>query len=224
MNRLASLSRLGCLGVALLWSGTSLADGQIHPEPEVVAGAQVDLPAVPDFKLPKVSNGARSPLELHVAGAALAGTRVAVRGFVVYIYDCVAELRAPGQSLADIQHKVDDDPTLCNRPKVYLGDRRDTRPDDGLWIVDVPRPANKLERERLSRDELAKRPPVPKLAVGDYVEVSGDFAMASPHNEVNSDGLVSYVSLAHVAPPVREERVDAPRESPGPRRCGRRRS
>jgi tetratricopeptide (TPR) repeat protein len=70
-------------------------------------------------------------------------------------------------------------------------------------VVDVPRRPFKLEQERLPAEELARWPAVPRLAVGAYVEVTGKFALRSPHDEANSDGLVVYeaIDTTKTAPP-----------------------
>jgi tetratricopeptide (TPR) repeat protein len=211
------VNRVAVVAAILVSSFESRADQVVHPDPEVSSRrASVDLPAIPDLQLPKLAGSAHSPIELQLAGGALLGSRVTVRGYIIYIYDCVAELRMPGESLAAAQHRVDDDPTLCFRPKFYIADRRDARQEDALWVVSVPRAPNKLERERLPKEELANRPPVPKLALGDYVEVTGDFELNNGRGDSNSDGLVVYASLNHLGGVSRVDRVAAPTERSRP--------
>ncbi len=171
------------------------------PAPEVASPpATLALPAVPSFDLPPGEPGVHHPRELRVAGRRLLGTEIQVKGYVTWIYSCAKAIAKPGQTPAQVQRRIDQDPTLCERAKFYLGSTRDTPPEHALWVVDVPRPPYKLEKERLPREQLAAWPAVPRLAVGDHVLVSGKFELASPHAERNSDGLLVYGSLEHVAP------------------------
>jgi hypothetical protein len=106
---------------------------------------------------------------------------------------------------------IDEDPTKCERPKFYIGDAADTPPEKSLWVVDVPRPYNKLELERLPKDELRNPPPdkcnpktdpkksvCPPYQVGDQVEITGTWRLSSPHSERNSDGLLVYKRMKNV--------------------------
>jgi len=171
------------------------------PAPEVVPSTvKLALPPVPSFELPPSEPGFHHPRELRVAGRKLLGTDVQVKGYIVWIYDCTKAIAKPKETPAQTRKRMDEDPTLCERPKFYLGSTKDTALESALWVVDVPRPPNKLEKERLPKAELAARPPVPKLAVGDYVLVTGKYALSSPHSERNSDGLLVYGKLDHVAP------------------------
>ena len=93
------------------------------------------------------------------------------------------------------------------------------------WVVDVPRPFNKLEIERLPKEELKNPPPdrcdpkkketCPVYKVGDQVEVTGMWRMSSPHSERNSDGLLVYKKMKNVtqgweSPPPSEEAGTTP--------------
>ena len=53
---------------------------------------------------------------------------------------------------------IEEDPTKCERPKFYLGDAKDTPPEKSIWVVEIPRPYNKLEKERLPKEEIAAWP------------------------------------------------------------------
>lgn len=188
------------------------------------AQTPVTLPPVPVFELPVAPAGTHGVLELLVLGRPLLDQDVKVSGYVTWIYDCVTALQRPGQARAKVQRRIDADPTLCERPKFYLGDARDTAPEQSLWVVDVPRPFNKLEVERLpkadrtpatypDRCEPSPKQPGPfcmPLAVGDYVTLSGKFAVASPHSERNSDGLLVFGSVSSAPPPAKVTRMAAP--------------
>src|SRR5690349_8044981 len=106
----------------------------------------------------------------------------------------------PKATRSQIQVAIATDASLCERPKFYLGDAKTTSRDSSAWVVDVPRLPTKLERERLPKDELSAWPVVPKLALGDYVVVTGTWAIQSPHAEHNTDGLLIYKALAPAQP------------------------
>ena len=170
---------------------------RFEPVPPEVDGARiaVDLPAVPAFQLPAVPAGMHSVKELVAAGRKYLGTDVKVVGTITWIYDCPKAVANQGETLAAVQKRIEKDPTLCERPKFHLGDKATDADGRTLWVVDVPRAPNKLEKQRLSKEELATWLPVPTLAVGDRVVVSGRFALQSPHNESNSDGLIVYAAI-----------------------------
>ena len=179
------------------------------PAPEVLTWPKLALPPVPTFEVPVSPAGMHGTRELAVAGRPLLGTEITVAGYVIWIYDCLSAVQKPGTSRAKAQKVIDDDPTLCERKKLYLGDTKDTPLEKGLWVVDVPRPPNKLEKERLPKEDLAAWPKVPDLKVGAYVTVTGTFAMSSPHSERNSDGLLVWKSF-QVATPTPLQMKPAP--------------
>ena len=130
------------------------------PEAEVRKSDQkMNLPPVPGFDLPPTpTDGTHSVKELRVKGRKLLENEITVKGFVTWAYDCPTALRSPGQSDADVQKVIDEDPTKCERPKFYVGDEAGTPAEKSLWVVDVPRPYNALEIKRLPKEEL-KNPP-----------------------------------------------------------------
>jgi hypothetical protein len=182
------------------------------PEAEVKkSDIKVDLPAVPDFALPPApADGGHTVKELRVKGKKLLDTDITVHGFITWAYDCATAVRKPDESDKDVQKRIDEDPTLCERPKFYIGDGKDTPPEKSLWIVDVPRPYNKLEMERMKKQERnlpdrcepnekdPKKNICPPYAVGDEVEITGTFKTSSPHSERNSDGLLVYKKMKNV--------------------------
>ena len=165
------------------------------PAPEVGTGAKVSPPAVPSFEVVGSEPGFHSVPELVFLGKPLLGTEVKVKGYITWIYDCA---KATGRT----QQQLDADPTVCARPRFYLGSRRGAPVEESMWVVDVPRLPTKLERERLPKAELAKWPAVPKLAVGDYVAVTATFDLRSPHGDANTDGLLVYRAVDHLAVPT----------------------
>lgn len=190
------------------------------PQPEVAKNEpKVDVPAVPAFDLPAGEPGFHGPRELRVHGQSLWGTEIKVKGYVTAIYDCAAALAAgnPRATRAQILQSIDRDPTLCDQPRFYLGDRKDTSRDASISVVDVPRPPTTAERQRLSKAALEVRPAAPRLAAGDYVVVTGTWATQSPHNERNTNGLLVYKALDHAVPAAgtAATTATAPASTPG---------
>lgn len=172
---------------------------------------KLDLPAVPAFDLPPApADGGHSVKELRVKGKKLFETDLTVHGFITWAYDCATANRKPDETDKDLQKRLDEDPTLCERPKFYIGDAKDTPAEKSLWVVDVPRPYNKLEMERMKKPERnlpdrcepnekdPKKNICPPYAVGDEVSITGSFKMSSPHSERNSDGLLVYKKMKNV--------------------------
>jgi tetratricopeptide (TPR) repeat protein len=214
------MKRLGPTLVTSLVIAHAAAAEPLKPAaPEIATpAAKLALPPIPTFAVPAVDAGIHDPRELRIAGRAVLDTEIQVRGYIVWIYSCPRDVGKPGEKPADVQKRIDADPTLCERPKLYLGATKDTRPERGLWVVDVPRAPNVLEKQGLSRAELASWPKVPKLALGDHVVVTGTWKLASAHGERNSDGLLVWKSIAPAAAgttPPPTEAVDAPVMLPG---------
>jgi hypothetical protein len=200
---------LALLAVAACGKGTA------GPEAEVKkSDIKVDLPAVPDFALPAApGDGSHTVKELRVKGKKYLtneGTEMTVHGFITFAYDCMTSVRKPDEAEKDAQKRIDEDPTLCERPKFYIGDDKATPGEKSLWVVDVPRPYNKLEMERMKKQDRTdplkcepgekdpKKSICPPYAVGDEVSVTGTFKTSSPHSERNSDGLLVYKKLKNI--------------------------
>ncbi len=203
--------RLGVCTISvlcLLGCGKDKLEG---PQAEVKkTDVKLDLPAVPAFDLPPApGDGSHTVKELRVKGRKLMDTSMTVHGFITWAYDCPTAVRKPDETDKDLQKRLDEDPTLCERPKFYIGDAKDTPAEKSLWVVDVPRPYNKLEMERMKKPERnlpdrcepkedPKKNICPPYAVGDEVTITGDFKMSSPHSERNSDGLMVYKKMKNV--------------------------
>jgi hypothetical protein len=180
------------------------------PDPEVrKSDVKLTLPAGPAFDLPAANpDGSHAVKEMRVKGRKLLDTEVTVKGIVTWAYDCPTAVREPGMDDKAVQKIIDEDPTKCERAKFYIGDAADTPAEKSMWVVDVPRPFNKLEIERLPKEELKNPPPdrcdpkkkdtCPVYKVGDQVEVTGQWKMSSPHSERNSDGLLVYKKMKNV--------------------------
>jgi tetratricopeptide (TPR) repeat protein len=210
--------RIAGLMVVLI-STAARAGGELEPDdlpgpkPEVATGeAKVDLPAVPSFELPAVEPGFHGVRELRVHGRPLQGSEVRVKGYVTSIYDCVAVLAItrPQASHAELLLSIDNDPRQCERPRFYLGDAKGASREASIWVVDVPRLPAKPERDAMSPAELAQWPAVPKLAVGDYLIVTGTWSTRSPHNERNTGGLLIYKALGHAVPDPARSTIATP--------------
>jgi tetratricopeptide (TPR) repeat protein len=170
------------------------------PVIEMAKPNAVLVPSPPPFPKLTGHGGTRTPLDLRVNSKALLHTRVRVKGYITWIYDCIAAVAAahPNESRAIVEQMIDINPTQCERAKFYLGDARETPRAESIWVVDVPRPPYRIEREELPKEDLAQWPEVPKLAIGNHVIVTGTWAMVSPHYERNTRGLLIYGSLAPV--------------------------
>jgi tetratricopeptide (TPR) repeat protein len=222
-------SLVPALVLALIASFSSPSEAQrlevddlAGPAPELAAdagaAARLALPALPSFELPAAEPGFTSARELQLRGRRKLGTEVKVKGYVTWIYDCAAALAAgkPKARRAAIQRSIDEDPTLCERHKLTIADARGAARDASLPVVEVPRPPNKMERQRLPKDELARWPAVPKVAVGDYVMITGQWTTRAPHGDADSDGLLVYGALERAPPPAAGTAAPAAPAAAGP--------
>jgi hypothetical protein len=209
-------SRVRTFSFAVLALAACGKDKLQGPEAEVKkSDVKVDLPAVPAFDLPPApGDGSHSVKELRVKGkkylATADGTEVTVHGYITWAYDCMTAVRKPDESEKDVQKRIDEDPTLCERPKFYIGDDKATPIEKSLWVVDVPRPYNKLEMERMKKQDRTdplkcepnekdpKKNVCPPYQVGDEVSITGTFKTSSPHSERNSEGLLVYKKMKNV--------------------------
>jgi len=199
-------------GVVLL-AGACEKDKLKGPEAEVrKPDTKLNLPGVPGFELPaQPTDGSHTVKEMRVKGKKLLDSEITVKGIVTWAYDCPTAVRQPGMTDKDVAKMIEDDPSKCERPKFYIGDAADTPAEKSMWIVDVPRPYNKLELERLPKEELKHPPPdkcnpkddpkksvCPPYKVGDQVEITGTWKLSSPHSERNSDGLLVFKHMKNV--------------------------
>ncbi len=183
---------------------------------------KLDLPNVPAFDLPPApADGSHAVKELRVKGKKLFDTDVVVHGFITWSYDCATAIRKPRERDQDFLDRIDSpkvvdgkvvgDPTLCERPKFYIGDDKTTPAEKSLWVVDVPRVFNRQEMKntpnKKDRDidplkcepkEDPKKNLCGPYAVGDEVVITGSFKTSSPHSERNSDGLLVYKKMKNI--------------------------
>ena len=203
------LASISVLGIASVGCGEDKLKG---PDAEVRrTPSDWKAPEVPAFDLPPPNaDGSHAVKELRVKGQKLLESEITVKGFVTWVYDCVSAVRQPGEDDKAVRTRIDEDPTLCDRAKFYLGDSKDTAVEKSAWIVDVPRPYNKKELENLKKKDRTapdrcepsekdpKKTVCPPYAVGDQVEVTGKWALGSPHSERNTDGLLVYKKMKNV--------------------------
>jgi hypothetical protein len=182
------------------------------PEAEVrKSDIKLNIPAVPAFDLPPpASDGSHSVKEMRVKGKKLVDQDITVKGYVTWAYDCATAIREPGMDDKAVTDLIDNDPTKCERAKFYVGDAADTPAEKSMWVVDVPRPYNKLEMKRMKPKERTapdrcepnekdpKKNICPPYKVGDQVEITGTWKLASPHSERNSNGLLVYKKMKNV--------------------------
>lgn len=162
-------------------------------EPEKPAASKP--PAEPEPPPPE--GGVYSPLYLRVHGTEVLGQRISVKGTVVWIYDCAADLatQQPDKSRDEIDKLVARHPDLCKRPHFYLGDRKGAPRERAIQVVEVPRPLRADERISMPKDKVAAWPEVPSLAVGQQITVEGTWALNSPKGWANPDGLLVWARL-----------------------------
>lgn len=214
------------LAIGILLLATACEKEKFPPAEVTKPDVKLDLPAVPAFDLPAAAaDGSHSVKELRVKGKKLLESELTVHGFITWAYDCPTSVRKPDESEKDLQKRLDEDPTLCQRAKFYIGDAKDTPPEKSLWVVDVPRPYNKLEMERIKKPERnfqtypdrcepnekdPKKAICPPYTVGDEVEITGAFKVSSNHSEQNSDGLIVYKKLKNITQNWESPVIDVP--------------
>ncbi|HWN68705.1 MAG TPA: hypothetical protein VNM90_13805, partial [Haliangium sp.] len=150
---------LALIGCSALAAGCT-EDPLKGPKREVVqATVKLDLPEVPAFSIPAPHpDGTHSVREMRLKSSKLQKTEVQIKGFVTWIYDCVAELQGPGDTVEQVRKRIDEDPTQCDKPHFFLGDASDTSAERSLWVVEVPRKLRSDEVRLLSRQERANLP------------------------------------------------------------------
>lgn len=192
-----------------LWrTGRAEAQGRLYPDelkgpiPEIVTPLpRVALPPLPSFEVAPDHAGYHTPSELRQRGKRWLGHELLVKGFVTGIYDCVADLSAkkPGTSRGVLVEMIENDPTVCQLPRFYLGQAPSIPRSLSISVVEVPRPPRRIEKKNMTLADEMRWPEVPKLAEHDYLGVTGLWALESPHGERDSNGLLIY---RHVQPEV----------------------
>src|SRR5213078_4385267 len=143
---------------------------------------------------------------------ALPGSEIKAGGYVISIYDCAAALvdANPQATRAQIVLSIRQDAGLCPRLWFYLGDTAAAAREASIWVVDVPRRQARLERDTVSDEEFVRWLALPRIALGDYVVVTGTWTTRSPHNDHASKGLLVYHALEHAAPTRPAQPATAP--------------
>ena len=169
-----------------------------------VAQVDLDLPPVPEFKLPEANADGTHPVrEMRLRGTRYVDTEITVRGHVTWIYDCAMELRTPEMSEQELKRILTDEPERCNPPNIYLGESADTPASKSIWVVDVPRPPRQDELRAFDAETLRTMKDawsaMPTTAVGDEVLATGTWAQSSPSGFRNEDGLLVFKRLQNVS-------------------------
>ncbi len=208
---------LGVLSLLVVEAGAApdsdpLVDGKVQgPEPEIGKSTrQMPVIPVPTFDVPAQNpDGTLPPRAVRLRTKALLDHDIAIKGVITWAYDCVTANLQPTETIAEARKRIDADPTLCERPKFYVGDSASTAPDSSIWVVEVPRVYNKLELTRIKKQDRTdsnkcepdgdpKKKLCPPFKVGDEVIVVGTWKQTSPHSERNSDGLLVYTKMKNV--------------------------
>lgn len=163
---------------------------------------KLDLPPVPDFVMPQPNaDGTHSVAEMRLKGKKFLDTEVKVKGYVVWIYDCATAIRTPEMTDKELAKILEDQPERCSRPHFTIADKPDTSPDRGIWVVDVPRPLRKDDKnlpKEIYAQMKADWKALPPFKVGDQLVVDGTWALVSPKGFRHSDGLLVYKSMQAV--------------------------
>jgi hypothetical protein len=180
------------MGLAILGCDKSEFKGA---EAEVkTTDIKLDMPSIPNFSMPAADGDTYSPKYLRLLGGKLLDTEVKLKGYVTWIYDCVAHVQQPGEKPKATKKRIKKDPSICQRPHITVGDTADTPPERSVWVVEVPRPLRKDEKKGLKKADLEKLPKVPKFKLGDQVVIKGKWALRSNKGFSNSDGLLVWPS------------------------------
>lgn len=176
----------------------------------VETNVELDLPAVPEFKMPKANPDGTHPVaEMRLKGNKMLDTEVRVKGYVVWIYDCATAIRTPEMTEKEVERILAEEPERCSRPHFVMGDKSDTPVDRGIEVVEYPRPLREDEKgglpDELIAEEEARLAALPPFEVGDEVIVGGIWALKSPKGFRNSEGLLVYGSMENLTTPVEGE-------------------
>lgn len=200
----STIALLGAAVSACSSGGLEGVEAEVQP-----TSVELSLPPVPQFDLPKPNPDGTHPVrELRLQGNRYLGTEVRVKGYVIWIYDCATAIRTAEMSEADLQRLLAEEPERCSRPNIYLGDTRETPPDRGIWVVEVPRQPRPDEVKGLPEDLVKEMQDawdaMPAFSLGDEVIVSGTWDLTSPRQFSNSDGLLVYKRLENLSKPEPE--------------------
>jgi hypothetical protein len=167
---------------------------------------KLDLPAVPDFAMPQPNPDGTNPVAvMRLKGNKFLDTEVRVKGYVVWIYDCATAIRTPQMTDKEVATILENEPERCSRPHFTLGDKPDTPPDRGIWVVDVPRAPRKDDKllgPEIYAQMEAEWKALPPFKLGDEVTVTGTWALLSPKGFRHSDGLLVYKGMTNNTAPV----------------------
>ena len=196
-----------CAGV-FSCSGGELEGAQAEV---VETSVELDLPPVPEFKLPTTNPDGTHPVaEMRLKGKSYLDTEVRVKGYIVWVYDCGTSIRTPDMSEKDLEKMLAEHPEKCSRPHMVLGEAANTPADRGVQVVEYPRPLRKDEKKALP-DELvaeaeAAYQAMPLFEIGHEVIVTGKWSLTSPRGFKNSEGLLVYGAMENVTVPQPEGR------------------
>jgi hypothetical protein len=167
---------------------------------------KLDLPAVPEFAMPQPNADGTNPVSvMRLKGNKFLDTETRVKGYVVWIYDCATAIRTPQMTDKEVATILENEPERCSRPHFTLGDKPDTPPDRGIWVVDVPRAPRKDDKllgPEIYAQMEAEWKALPPFKLGDEVTVTGTWALLSPKGFRHSDGLLVYKQMGNNTAPV----------------------
>jgi hypothetical protein len=194
------------IGGVMAGSGCRKADLQGAKAEVQETSIKLDLPAVPEFAMPQANaDGTNSVAGMRLKGNKFLDTETRVKGYVVWIYDCATAIRTPQMTDKEVAKILENEPERCSRPHFTLGDKPDTPPDRGIWVVDVPRAPRKDDKllgPEIYAQMEAEWKALPPFKLGDEVTVTGTWALLSPKGFRHSDGLLVYRQMNNNTAPV----------------------
>ncbi len=168
---------------------------------------KLDLPAVPDFVIPKVNaDGSHPAPELRLNGKSFLDTQITAKGVVLWVYDCATAIRSPEMTDKDLKTILETEPERCTRPQFIIGETAATKLERGIQVVEYPRAIRKDEETALPDEMIAEMKlaleALPAFKVGDEVAITGQWTLKSPRGFYNSDGLLVYGSMQNLSTPA----------------------
>lgn len=165
---------------------------------------KLDLPAVPEFDVPKPNGDGSHPVpEMRLNGSTYLGNEVKVKGVVLWVYDCAETAKTPEMSDKDVEKLLAEHPEICLKPHFVLGDQAGDKVERGIQVVEYPRPLRKDQKKAWADEMIAEHEAMlkamPPFKVGDELIVTGVWDITSPGGFQNTDGLLTYKGMDNLS-------------------------
>ena len=201
-TRVARATLYGGTALLLLAGASACDDAELKGAKAEVAPHKVelDMPPPPKFDIPQADGDVHPARELRLLGNKLLKTDIKVKGYVTWIYDCVAALRGPDMSVKETLKLIEAQKSKCKLPHFYLGDKPDDTRARSIMVAEVPRkpfPFEKKKRQPPPNPDEEPPPKPPTISVGDEVIVSGKWTKSSGRS-TSLQGLLLYADLENL--------------------------